>query len=77
MSFEKRIDNIEKIHENQIEELLKLEIVLIEMVVDIENEELLNALLDWQNQRLKCNKTTNKWLRLLNQRIKSNKQLIN
>lgn len=49
-----------KLHRQHLEKLNLLEIELVRLISEQDNDELKQAFVKWQNQRLACNKYFNK-----------------
>jgi len=51
------VDTKVAIHQKQVERLKELESELIKMIAELGNEAMQDKMLEWMNQRTKCNET--------------------
>ena len=51
------VDTKVAIHQKQVERLKELESELIKMIAKLGNEAMQDKMLEWMNQRTRCNKT--------------------
>ena len=54
---EKLIEAKITIHKNHVKQLDKIESELVKMIAETNNDDLMEKLLDWQNQRMRCNES--------------------
>ena len=72
------LESLEDKHQKAVEELHQLENCLMDILASVTDEKIMDAFLDWQNQRNRCNEIHNEWLRqLVERKNESHTQLNN